>query len=320
MNHFTHVEGYLVSLGVPENHIADIKPIVIQDYPYERFLFDDLGDVTNVIIPFSKVIGSNLFGHIGYKWFDLVKWSLEQNFHGNTLNLKLQKIRGCLGFLKSLGWENWNQSYQTLDIGELYFSSLLDDKGHVIGYMHEGGNGGGRHRIFTGKVCGAEYVRAARLTQFRLNKQKLAYYKKALVLEQQIKDIIQKGELFHKEHHKNEDSKDCWTVTIINQDPFYNLSLGELFKDFNDFKSVKDFKAYYNTLKYMHQTLLCIRTIILGQKQKRWRYRLYPKKRLKKRLDAIPLISAYHEAFLAQDDQFLEYIKWLAMHHYKHLK
>nr|WP_142758383.1 hypothetical protein [Staphylococcus aureus] len=46
------------------------------------------------------------------------------------------------------------------------FSLLLDDKGHVITYMHEGGNGGGRHRIFTGKVCGAEYVRAARLTQF----------------------------------------------------------------------------------------------------------------------------------------------------------
>ncbi|HDZ8766902.1 hypothetical protein FOG31_00855 [Staphylococcus aureus] len=67
LNHFTQVEAYLETLGVPENHIADIKPIVIQNYPYERFLFDDLGDVTNVIIPFSKVIGSNLFGHIGYK-------------------------------------------------------------------------------------------------------------------------------------------------------------------------------------------------------------------------------------------------------------
>lgn len=64
-NHFTHVEDYLVSLGLPENHIADIKPIRIQAYPYERFLFDDLDDVTNVIIPFSKVIGSNVFGNIG---------------------------------------------------------------------------------------------------------------------------------------------------------------------------------------------------------------------------------------------------------------
>ncbi len=257
LKHFTHVEDYLVSLGVPdENHIADIKPIPIQGYPYERFLFDNLDDVTNVIIPFSKVIGSNVFGNLGYKWFDLVKWSLEQHFYGNNPNLVPKRIRGCLGFLKELGWENWNQSYQTSDIGELYFSSLLDDNGHVIAYMHEGGKGGGRHRIFTGKVCGAEYVRAARLTQFRLNKQKLAYYQKALLLEQQIKNIIQKGELFHKEHHKDEDSKDCWAVTIINQDPFYNVSLGELFQGFNDFKTVKAFKVYYNTLKYIHQTVL----------------------------------------------------------------
>lgn len=320
LKHFTHVEDYLVSLGVPEKHIADIKPIVIQNYPYERFLFDDLGDVTNVIIPFSKVIGSNLFGNIGYKWFDLVKWSLEQQFYGNNPNLVPKRIRGCLGFLKELGWEKWNQSYQTLDIGELYFSSLLDDKGHLIAYMHEDGKGGGRHRIFTGKVCGAEYVRAARVTQFKLNKQKLVYFQKALLLEQQIKDVIETGELFHKEHQKNEDDKDCWAITIINQDPFYNVSLGELFQDFNDFKTVKAFKVYYNTLKYIHQTLLRIEKTISEQKHKRWRYRLYPKKRLEKRLKGIPLISAYDEAFLVQEAQFLDDIKWLSIYHYKHLK
>lgn len=37
LNHFTHAEDYLASLGVPEKHIADIKPIRIQGYPYERF-------------------------------------------------------------------------------------------------------------------------------------------------------------------------------------------------------------------------------------------------------------------------------------------
>lgn len=125
-----------------------------------------------------------------------MKWSLEQNFHGNAPNLKPQKIQGCLGFLKSLGWENWNQSYQTLDIGELYFSLLLDDKRHVITYMHKGGNGGGRHRIFTGKVCGAEYVRAARLTQFRLNKQKLAYYKNNWYLSNKLKILFKKVNCF----------------------------------------------------------------------------------------------------------------------------
>ncbi|MCA1235776.1 hypothetical protein [Staphylococcus aureus] len=320
LNHFTHVEDYLAALGVPENHIVDIKPIRIQAYPYERFLFDDLGDVANVIIPFSKVIGSNLFGNIGYKWFDLVKWSLEQNFYGNSPHLVPKRIRGCLSFLKVLGWEKWNQSYQTSDIGELYFSLLLDDKGHVIAYMHEDGKGGGRHRIFTGKVCGAEYVRAARLTQFRLNKQKLAYYQKALLLEQQIKILIETGELFHKEHHKNEDDKDCWVVTIINQDPFYNLSLGALFQDFNDFKTVKAFKVYYHTLKYIHQTLLRINMTISEQKHKHWRYRLYPQNRLKKRLKDISSISAYDEAFLVQDDQFLDDVKWLATYHFKHVK
>lgn len=81
-----------------------------------------------MIIPTYKLIGSNLFGNIGHYWFDLIKYSLEQQPENHDLNFKPTRVRNCLAYLKSLGWEKWNQSYQTTDIGELYFSSLEDEK------------------------------------------------------------------------------------------------------------------------------------------------------------------------------------------------
>lgn len=42
-NNYDNAEDYLKGLGVPEKYLDNIKEVKIQTYPYERFLFDELG-------------------------------------------------------------------------------------------------------------------------------------------------------------------------------------------------------------------------------------------------------------------------------------
>ncbi|MDU4503749.1 MAG: hypothetical protein E7J02_12240 [Staphylococcus warneri] len=320
---YEHTEDYLYSLGVPEKKLKTIQNIRIRPYPYERFLFDELGVENNMIIPTSKLFGSNVHGNIGFYWTDLVKWSLEKKPHDQSPNFKPERIRECLSYLKKLGWEKWNQSYQTSDIGELYFSSLEDESGHIIGYMHEGGIDGGRHRIFTAKACGVEYIRAAQVKQFRLNSQKVYHYEKILKIEQNIKDLINTGEIFKKEHTKNIDSRDCWDISIINKDEYYNIDLGSLFVDYNQLKTVKQFKSYHHTLELIYDSLAKILVIAREERAKSLKLKLYPKRLVKKKVDKLletMNFEAYNEEFLTQEYEIMDYIKWHLFYHYKLLK
>lgn len=320
-NNYDNAEDYLKGLGVPEKYLDNIKEVKIQTYPYERFLFDELGVEKNMIIPTSKLIGSNLFGNIGHYWFDLIKYSLEQQPENHDLNFKPTRVRNCLAYLKSLGWEKWNQSYQTSDIGELYFSSLEDENGQIIAYMHEGGIGGGRHRIFSAKVCGAEYIRAAKVEQFRLNTQKLNYYQKIIDVEQKIKDIVVVSDIFKKKDSKNIENKDCWRVQIINMDNFYSLDLGELFIDYEEhLVSVNDFKQYLLTLERIYYALLQIMEMAREILAKKWLLKLYPKNLAKKKADKTQIIQAYDEGFLSHDNVVMNDIKTLLFYHYKQVE
>lgn len=322
-NNYDNAEDYLKGLGVPEKYLDNIKEVKIQTYPYERFLFDELGVEKNMIIPTYKLIGSNLFGNIGHYWFDLIKYSLEQQPENHDLNFKPTRVRNCLAYLKSLGWEKWNQSYQTTDIGELYFSSLEDEKGQIIAYMHEGGNGGGRHRIFTAKACGVEYIRAARVEQLRLNAQKVHYYEKIIEMEQNIKDIINISEVLKKENNKKSDTRDCWRVSIINKDEYYNIDLGSLFVDYNQLKTVREFKSYHYTLELIYYSLEKILVIAREERAKSLKLKLYPKKLVKKKLDKFLKainFKAYNEEFLTQEDAIMDYIRWHLFYHYKMLE
>lgn len=320
---YEQTEDYLYSLGVPEKNIRTIQNVRIQHYPYEQFLFDELGIENNMIIPISKLIGSNIHGNIGFHWFDLVRWSLEKQPSGVNPNFKPKKIRKCIAYLKELGWEKWNQSYQTTDIGELYFSSLEDENGHIIGYMHEGGNGGGRHRIFTAKACGVGYIRAAQVKQFRLNSQKVHYYEKILEIEQNIKDLINTSEIFKKENNKNIDSRDCWRISIINNNEYYNIDLGILFVDYNQLKTVKQFKSYHYTLELIYYSLAKILVIAREERAKSLKLKLYPKRLVKKKMDKLLEainFKAYNEEFLTQEDAVMDYIRWHWFYHYKQLQ
>ena len=74
-----------------------------------------------------------------------MKYAFCDDYQNRSMNLKPNRLRACLVYLYDLGWETWNQTYQTHEIGELYFSSL--ENGQSVQYMHEGGKGGGRHRF-----------------------------------------------------------------------------------------------------------------------------------------------------------------------------
>ncbi|EFV88790.1 hypothetical protein [Staphylococcus epidermidis] len=84
--------------------------------------------------------------------------------------------------------------------------------------MHEGGIGGGRHRFFAAKLGGATHIRADHVQQYRLNSE------------------------------KDEDNKDCYKVTLVHSDSYYNHDLGYLFVADDDIKELKDFKQYTHML------------------------------------------------------------------------
>ena len=88
-------------------------------------------------------------------------------------------------------------------------------------------------------------------------------FEKILKIEQNIKDLINTGEIFKKEHTKNIDSRDCWKISIINKDEYYNIGLGSLFVDYNQLKTVKQFKSYHHTFELIYDSLAKILVIAL---------------------------------------------------------
>lgn len=278
---YCNVDTFLMGLGISEAHIYNLKHTQIKEYQYPFIVFDYLGRAEDIVIPTESVIGSNVFGNIGYYWYDLVQYAFASTNNDCGLNMKPSRLRQCLIYLYNQGWENWNKSYQTGVIGELYFSSLSLPNTSTV-YMHEGGIGGGRHRFFSAKIGNAEYIRAKYVDQYRLNVKKLEYHRKITEKESEIIHFIQNSTLFAKKYHKHKDEKDFCDTTIVHQDLYYTIHIGKLFRAESTLERTEHFKAYLFELQTIMSALEAIENIALSQNN--WKCRIYPEWYLKKKL------------------------------------
>lgn len=308
-----NIQLFLKDLGVPPKHIAYLEEQTIQGYGLPSKVFDYLGRVNNVIIPTHLIIGSHLEGNIGHDWIDLMKYAFCDDYQNRSMNLKPNRLRACLAYLYDLGWETWNQTYQTHEIGELYFSSL--ENGQSVQYMHEGGKGGGRHRFFASKIAGATHIRATYVDQYRLNREKLYYYQSYKQLEQHIKYHVQHSTIFEKHAYQQLDGKDCYQVDLIHCDDNYVQDLGELFVEEYELKKLDDFKQYVNTLEAILDSLKAIEVLAIQVTQRR--YQWLPIWYVKNKISSKMKLNAYSNAFLMKRDDVWDYLKWHLLYDYK---
>lgn len=306
---YCNTETFLMDLGISKEYIHDLKQTKIKEYRYPSIVFDYLGRSENIIIPTEKIIGSNLFGNIGYYWYSLVKYAFDDNNKYYGLNMKTSRLRQCLAYLYEQGWDTWNKSYQTGKIGELYFSSLETPNKDLV-YMHEGGKGGGRHRFFAAKIGNADCIRAKYVDKYRVNTEKLEYYRTIIKKETEIMCFIQNSSMFEKRQCKHKDEKDCCDTEIIHHDLYYTIHIGELFRAESMLKNTEHFKVYLLELQNIMAALRKIENIALSQNN--WTCHIYPKWYLKKKLfEKQPAFTEVFEELLIQKSEvYMEYLKW----------
>ncbi|MBM6212320.1 hypothetical protein H6K97_11990 [Staphylococcus epidermidis] len=93
--------------------------------------------------------------------------------------------------------------------------------------------------------------------------------------------------------------------------------------DYNQLKTVREFKSYHYTLELIYYSLEKILVIAREERAKSLKLKLYPKKLVKKKLDKLLKainFKVYNEEFLTQEDAIMDYIRWHLFYHYKLLE
>lgn len=220
---YKEFDGFLIDLGISKNHLDYIKTIKINNNIYPREYYDFIKQEHDVTIPTKKIKYTSLFGNYGYYWYDLIKDSFIKEPKDITANIKPASIWDCFRHLYEKGFEKWNESYLSKTVGGCNYAAFITSDGEIH-YTHSGGNGGGRHRLFSAKVGGVENILAASLEIYKYNPLKARLFNQIQIKETEIKNHINNREYL-------EFNKDMSKIELKCSRPYFNYELGSILEN-----------------------------------------------------------------------------------------
>lgn len=249
---YKEFDDFLIDLGVSIKHLDYIKGVQILNYVYPEEYYDFVEEDHNVTIPTTNIMKTNLYGNFGYFWYDLIKDSFTKEYKDITANIIPERVWDCFRHLYENGFEKWDESYLSEPVGGCNYSAFITSEG-ITHYVHNGGNGGGRHRLFSAKVGGVNYILAKSLKKYKFNVQKAKLYKRIQSQEYEI--------LSHINNKRDYLIYDKNKLKIICEDPHFNYELGNLLVKQKDNFLNDDLIAIESYIKYLKQCLVYLENI-----------------------------------------------------------
>lgn len=220
---YENFDSFLIDLGINVKHLDYIKKVQIKKNIYPREYYDFINQEHNVMIPTRKIIYTSLYGNYGYYWYDLIKDSFTKESRDITANIIPSRIWDCFRHLYEKGFEKWNESYLSKPVGGCNYAAFITSE-EQIHYVHNGGNGGGRHRLFSAKVGGIENILAASLDIYKYNPLKSRLFNQIQTKESEIKNHINNRKYF-------EFNQDMSKIELKCSPPYFNYELGSILEN-----------------------------------------------------------------------------------------
>lgn len=272
---YKEFDDFLIDLGVSIKHLDYIKGIKILNYVYPEEYYDFVEEDHNITIPTTNIMKTNLYGNFGYFWYDLIKDSFTKEYKDITANIIPERVWDCFRHLYENGFEKWDKSYLSKPVGGCNYSAFITSKG-ITHYVHNGGNGGGRHRLFSAKVGGVNYILAQSLKKYKFNPQKAKLYKQIQTQEFEIQSYINSKRDYLK-YDKNK-------LEIICEDPYFNYELGNILIKQKDNFLNEDLAATQSYIEFLKQCRMYLEEIDAIYESNKNKKIIWPFAYLKKKL------------------------------------